>query len=135
MELTNSMIVSASGLKAQSMRMRVIAENIANQDSIAAGPNELPYQRKVVSFRNELDRENGLSKVTVNRISVDPSSFSRRYMPGHPAADAQGYVNGPNVNGIVESTDMREAQRTYEANLNAIEAAKSMVMRTIDLLR
>jgi flagellar basal-body rod protein FlgC len=135
MELDKSMKVSVSGLKAQSLRMRVIAENIANQDSIATSANGQPYRRKMVSFSSALDRELGATKVKVNGVVADQGSFVRRYLPGHPAADAQGYVNAPNVNGIIESTDMREAQRTYEANLSAIDSAKSMMMRTIDLLR
>lgn len=135
MDLNKAMAISASGLKAQSVRMRVISENLANQDSVSPAPGVDPYRRKVASFRTEMDRETGAEHVVVDKVVQDKSNFGRRYMPGHPAADANGYVNVPNVNGIVESTDMREAQRTYEANLSAIESAKSMLMRTVDLLR
>jgi flagellar basal-body rod protein FlgC len=135
MELGKSMAISASGLKAQSVRMRVIAENLANQDSVAPAPGVDPYRRKVASFRTEIDRQSGQERVVVDKVIQDRTAFGRRYMPGHPAADPNGYVNVPNVNGIVEATDMREAQRTYEANLSAIESAKSMLMRTVDLLR
>jgi len=135
MDLQRSMAISAAGLKAQSLRMRVVAENLANKDSLAQSPNELPYQRKVVTFKNVLDKELGAHTVRVDRVTVDNSDFEKVYMPGHPAADAQGYVLKPNVNGIIEATDMKEAQRSYEANLNAVEAAKTLTMRTIDLLR
>lgn len=135
MDFKDSMAVSASGLRAQSLRMRILAENIANQDSYSPAPGVDPYRRKVISFRAAVDRETGSPTVKVDRIVSDKSEFGRKYMPGHPAANAQGYVTTPNVNGIIEATDMREAQRSYEANLNAIDAAKSMSMRTIDLLR
>lgn len=134
-DFKDSMAVSASGLRAQSLRMRILAENIANQDSFSPAPGVDPYRRKVISFRAAVDRETGSPTVKVDRIVSDKSEFGRKYMPGHPAANAQGYVTTPNVNGIIEATDMREAQRSYEANLNAIDAAKSMSMRTIDLLR
>jgi flagellar basal-body rod protein FlgC len=135
MDFKDSMAVSASGLRAQSLRMRILAENIANQDSFSPAPGVDPYRRKVITFRAAVDRETGSPTVKVARIQGDKSDFGRKYMPGHPAANAQGYVTTPNVNGIIEATDMREAQRSYEANLNAIDAAKSMSMRTIDLLR
>ncbi|MEX6723649.1 flagellar basal body rod protein FlgC [Parapedomonas caeni] len=135
MELDNAMAISASGLKAQSLRMRVIAENLANQDSVVPAVDGNPYQRKVVVFRDVLDRKTGVQTVKVDRVTVDRSPFRQEYSPGHPAADERGYVRKPNVDGLVESTDMKEAQRSYEANLNAIEAAKTLTMRTVDLLR
>lgn len=135
MNLDASLGVSASGLRAQSLRMRVIAENLANQDSVADTPGGNPYRRKVVSFQAEVDRANGGTGVKVKGIQNDQSDFVKVYQPGHPAADAQGYVLKPNVNGLIESADMKAAQRSYEANLNAIEAAKSLTMRTIDLLK
>ncbi|HEY4546347.1 MAG TPA: flagellar basal body rod protein FlgC [Pedomonas sp.] len=135
MDLQRSIAISAGGLKAQSLRMRVVAENLANQDTLASAPGEQPYQRKVVMFKDVLDREIGASTVKVDRVTVDRSEFQKVYMPSHPGADEQGYVLKPNVNGIIETSDMKEAQRSYEANLNAVEAAKSLTMRTIDLLR
>lgn len=135
MDLQRSIAISAAGLKAQSLRMRVVAENLANKDTLATAPGEQPYQRKVVMFKDVLDREVGASTVKVDRVTVDNSDFEKVYMPSHPGADAQGYVLKPNVNGIIEASDMKEAQRSYEANLNAVEAAKSLTMRTIDLLR
>jgi flagellar basal-body rod protein FlgC len=115
--------------------MRVIAENLANQDSVAQTPGGDPYRRRVASFRAEVDRTTGATEVKVESIQTDKSDFTRVYQPGHPAADGEGYVLKPNVNGLVESADMKAAQRSYEANLNAIEAAKSLTMRTIDLLK
>ena len=135
MDLKESLRVSASGLRAQSLRMRVVAENLANQDSVANTPGGTPYRRRVASFSAALDRASGATGVKVNSIETDKSDFARVYQPGHPAADKDGYVMKPNVNGLVESADMKAAQRSYEANLNAIEAAKSLTMRTIDLLK
>jgi len=135
MELTQSVRVSASGLRAQSLRMRVIAENLANADSVAQAPGGEPYRRRVASFRADVDRASGTTGVKVSGIDGDRSAFVRTYQPGSPAADAQGYVNMPNVNPLVEAADMKAAQRSYEANLNAIEAAKTLTMRTIDLLK
>jgi flagellar basal-body rod protein FlgC len=135
MDLKNSVEVSASGLRAQSLRMRIIAENLANADSVATTAGGQPYRRKVASFESEVDRATGAEGVRVRGIEADQSAFSRVYQPGNPAADAAGYVLKPNVNSLVESADMKAAQRAYEANLNAIEAAKGLTMRTIDLLK
>lgn len=135
MDFFKSMMVAASGLKAQSGRMRVIAENIANADSTGNTPGADPYRRKIVSFGNELDRELGVETVRVKRPQLDKSPFQLKHMPGHPAADENGYVKMPNVNGLIEAMDMREAQRSYEANLNMIQTARRMVGQTIDLLR
>jgi flagellar basal-body rod protein FlgC len=135
MDLSKAISVAAAGMKVQGVRLRVVAENMANAGSTAATPDQLPYRRKVVTFKNALDRELGVEKVGVNRIDVDRSDFQRRYDPTHPSADAEGYVLLPNVNSLIESMDMREAQRSYEANLNVIEASKTMLMRTIDVLR
>lgn len=135
MDLKTSVQVSATGLRAQSLRMRVIAENLANADSVASSAGGDPYRRRVVSFQSEVDRSNGGMGVSVKRIEGDKTAFQRTYQPGSPAADAQGYVLRPNVNGLVETADMKAAQRSYEANLSAIEAAKGLTMRTIDLLK
>ena len=135
MNLNDSLKISAAGLKVQGERLRVIAENLANADSVTEVPGGDPYRRKTISFKNTLDRELGIETVEVARIGVDRSDFRLKYEPGHPAADAKGYVKLPNINTLVEMTDMREAQRSYEANLKAIEAARTMLQRTIDLLR
>lgn len=135
MDLKTSLGISASGLRAQSLRMRVIAENLANQDSVADTPGGNPYRRRVASFQADMDRATGGLGVKVKAIENDKSDFVKVYQPGHPAADKDGYVMKPNVNGLIETADMKAAQRSYEANLNAIEAAKSLTMRTIDLLK
>ncbi|WP_029623563.1 flagellar basal body rod protein FlgC [Sphingomonas sp. PAMC 26617] len=127
--------VSASGLRAQSLRMRIIAENLANQNSVATTPGGAPYRRRIPTFKAEVDRASGATTVKVGGVATDKSDFQRVYQPGNPAADTRGYVLTPNVNGLVEMADMKAAQRSYEANLNAIEAARGMTMRTIDLLK
>jgi flagellar basal-body rod protein FlgC len=135
MDLQKSMRVSAAGMAAQSTRMRVIAENIANADSLGETPGAEPYRRKTISFRNILDREIGTQTVRVGKIGTDKTTFTRRYEPSHPAADAEGYVLAPNVNNLIEVMDMRQAQRSYDANISVIETSKSMISRTIDILR
>ncbi len=135
MDLRSSVDISASGLRAQSLRMRVIAENLANAGSVGKAPGEDPYRRRVVTFEPDLGGQGATQGVRVHNIVTDRSAFQRVYQPGHPAADEQGYVKMPNVNSLIETADMKAAQRSYEANLNAIEAARSMTMRTIDLLK
>lgn len=135
MDLYKSMAVSASGMKAQGTRLKVISENLANANTTAETPGDLPYRRKTVIFKNELDRAMDVDKVRVAKVDVDKSDFQRRYDPSHPSADADGYVLMPNVNSVVEAMDMREAQRSYEANLSAIDTARQMLTRTVDLLR
>lgn len=135
MDLTNSVQVSASGLRAQSLRMRIIAENLANADSTATVAGGDPYRRRVATFQPEIDRKDGSVGVKVQSIDTDKTAFKKSYQPGSAAADAQGYVATPNVNSLVEAADMKAAQRSYEANVSAIEAAKSLTMRTIDLLK
>mgnify|MGYP003342947105 FL=1 len=135
MDLTKVIQVSASGMTAQTLRLRTIAENIANADSLGETPGAQPYQRKLVTFKNILNRATGFTNVKVDRISKDQSEFQKKFDPQHPAADKDGYVLTPNVNSLVELMDMRQAQRSYEANLSVIEVSKSMLARTLDLLR
>lgn len=135
MDLDSSVSVSASGLRAQSLRMRIIAENLANADSVSTVPGGAPYRRQMPTFRAQVDRASGGTQVRVTGLAPDRTAFPRVYQPGNPAADAQGYVQMPNVNTLTEAADMKAAQRSYEANLNAIEAARSLTMRTIDLLK
>lgn len=134
-DLMKTLRVSAAGMKAQGTRLRVISENIANADSLPTEPGRLPYRRKVVHFKDVLDRQTGLDVVKVKSISPDRSDFQKRFDPNHPAADADGYVLAPNVNPLIEMMDMREAERSYEANLNMIRASKAMLQSTIDVLR
>jgi flagellar basal-body rod protein FlgC len=135
MEFLKSITIAASGLRAQAGRMRIIAENIANADSTAQRPGADPYRRRIPTFRAEMDRALDASVVSLGKVQVDRSDFRTKYEPGHPAADANGYVKYPNVNSLIETTDMREAQRSYEANLNVITATRRMLQRTIDILR
>ncbi len=122
-------------MRAQGTRLRVIAENLANSSSLAQTPGGEPYRRKLVTFDNLLDRAIETEVVRVSGIETDNSAFGRRLQPGHPAADDDGYVLIPNVNALMEMSDMREAQRSYEANLQAIQASRSMLKKTIDILR
>lgn len=135
MDITKSMATAASGMRVQSDRMRVIAENVANASSTARGADGRPYQRQVVTFKEAVDEATGANVVQVDRTVRDRSEFKLQFNPGHPAADEAGYVMLPNVNPLIEMTDMREAQRAYEANLNVVDAARGMMARTLDLLR
>jgi len=135
MEAFKTMMVAWSGMRAQTGRMRVIAENLANADSTGRSPGDTPYRRQIPTFRDELNRSTGVDLVKLGRTVNDRSQFKLRYDPSHPAADKNGYVKMPNVDPLVESMDMREAMRAYEANLNVIEASKSMITKTLDLLR
>ncbi len=134
---TDGMIlqIAAAGMRAQSARMRIIAENVANASSTGQAPGEDPYRRQVPVFESVLDRELGAERVMMTRAAPDRSAFEQRYEPGHPAANEEGYVMYPNVQTLIELMDMRAAQRAYEANLNMVENARAMTMRTLDLLR
>jgi flagellar basal-body rod protein FlgC len=127
--------IALSGMKAQSERLRVISENLANADSLPTAPDQMPYRRKVMTFRSVLDSDIGADVVKVAKVEVDRSQLPKKYDPHHPAADAQGYVLTPNVNPLVEMMDMREAERSYEANLDVVTTTKSMLANTINLLR
>lgn len=133
--IVDAFFVAGAGMKAQGDRLRVVAENIANVDSTGNTPGAEPYRRKTISFRNVLDREMGISKIVTSSYGTDKSSFKKKYEPGHPAADAQGYVLYPNVESVIELVDMRESQRNYEANLNVIDVSKSMISQAIGLLK
>ena len=134
MDLVKTLQISAAGLKVQGERLRVIGENIANANSTALGEGGEPYRRKTITFENALDRELGIDTVRVARFGVDSGALGRRHDPNHPAAGADGYVLLPNVNPLIEMADMREAMRSYEANLSVVEASKSMLQKTIELL-
>ncbi len=134
-DIIKTMRISGAGMRVQGQRLRVISQIIANASSLPQDPNGQPYRRKVITFKNELDKAIGVETVRVDKVVTDKSDFSKRYEPSHPAADADGYVQTPNVNSLIEMTDMREAQRTYEANLNVIKVSKEMLSQTIDLLR
>ena len=135
MDFFKSLAIAASGLHAQIGRMEIISENIANADSTSATPGGNPYRRKIVTFTNELDRTLDARLVKLGHIQSDASDFTVRHEPGNPAADRNGDVKYPNVNALVEMTDLRDAQRSYEANLNVIGATRRMIARTLDILR
>ena len=135
MDFLKSIAIAASGLRAQAGRMRVISENIANADSTAPTSGADPYRRKVPTFRTEINRALEAQVVSMGRVRTDQSDFRLKYEPGHPAADANGNVKYPNVNSLVEMTDLKEAQRSYEANINVISASRRMIQRTIEILK
>ncbi len=135
MDFVKSLVIAAAGLRAQAGRMRVISENIANADSTASTPGGDPYRRRIPTFRAELDRTLDVKVVGLGPVAVDQTDFVTRFLPGHPAADAAGNVKYPNVNTTIEMTEMQEAQRSYTANVNVITATRSMIQRTIDILR
>ncbi|MBV9993427.1 MAG: flagellar basal body rod protein FlgC [Alphaproteobacteria bacterium] len=135
MDFAQSMLIAASGMRTQSDRMRVIAENIANASSTASVAGGDPYRRRIATVTSSFDRELGATLVAPGKPQADMSEFRKQYDPGNPAADKTGYVKLPNVNSLVEIMDMREAQRSYEADLTVMDATKSMLSRTVDLLR
>ena len=134
-DIIKTMRISGAGMRAQGNRLRVISQNMANVSSLPQEPGGKPYQREVITFKNVLDRSIGLETVRTAKVQADKPEFKKIYQPSHPTADADGYVLTPNVNSLLEMTDMREAQRSYEANLNAIKISKGMLNQTIDLLR
>ena len=135
MDFLKTMAIAASGLRAQAGRMRIISENIANADSTATSPGGSPYRRKVPSFQSEVDRTLDVKLVELGKTRIDSSEFRLKYEPGNPAADKNGNVKYPNVNPLLEMSDMRDAQRSYEANINVISATRRMLQRTIDILK
>lgn len=135
MEFLKTLAVAASGLRAQSGRMRVISENIANADSTAATPGGDPYRRRIPTFQRHFDRALEANVVDLGRVASDRTAFRTKLDPGNPAADAKGEVKLPNVNALIETMDMREAQRSYEANLNLVTTTRRMISRTLDILR
>jgi flagellar basal-body rod protein FlgC len=135
MDLTEALTISAAGMQAQSMRLRVIAQNLANQDTTGLSPGAEAYRRKTITFAAQADRSNGVETVRVKRVAEDPSDQPLKYDPSHPAANAQGYVRMPNVNSFVEVMDMREAQRSYEANTSVMQVSRGMISRALELLK
>jgi flagellar basal-body rod protein FlgC len=133
--LDASLKIAGSGLEAQSTRLRIVAENMANSQSTGRAPGSNPYRRKTVSFENELDRTSGVNLVKVRDVGVDRAAFRTEYDPGNPAADKQGMVKMPNVNLLMEMSDMREANRSYEANLQVVKETRDLFSMTLDLLK
>ncbi|MCW2284621.1 flagellar basal-body rod protein FlgC [Rhodoblastus acidophilus] len=133
--LVSSMHIASSGLHSQSTRLRIVAENIANAHSTGSTAGADPYSRKTITFESELDRASGENLVQVKSIGADTTPFRTEHLPGHPAADASGHVKMPNVDLLFEMADMREANRSYEANLQIVKQSRQMLSATIDLLR
>lgn len=134
MELKNAMNIAVSGMKGQEMRLRVVAENIANADSLATTPGGEPYRRKLIEFSNIVDPESKVHLLNVKRINRSQGELKLNFDPGHPAADKDGYVKMPNVSRFVETMDMKEAQRSFSANLEVLEASRSMLRNTVNLI-
>jgi flagellar basal-body rod protein FlgC len=135
MDLLKSIAIAASGLRAQAGRMQIISQNIANADSTPTQLGGDPYRRQIVSFQSEMDRTLGARVVRLGSTATDSSDFQVKNEPGHPAADASGNVKYPNVNPLIEMSDLRDAQRSYSANLNVINATRAMIQRTLDILK
>lgn len=134
-DFLSSLKIAATGLHAQNARMRVIAENLANADSTGKTPTDQPYRRRIPTFEAQMDQDAGGEIVKIGQIAQDMSGFQEKYEPGNPAADKNGYVKYPNVDPLIEAMDMREAQRTYEANLNVVTVTRQMLGRTLDILK
>jgi flagellar basal-body rod protein FlgC len=134
-DLLDTIHISAAGMRAQSQRLKVVSQNLANAESIATRPGGEPYRRQTISFKDALDKETGTNLVQPGKITADNSDFIKKYEPANPMADPDGYVAYPNVNPIMEMMDMREARRGYEANLDVIESSKAMVNQTLSLLK
>jgi flagellar basal-body rod protein FlgC len=135
MDFIKSIAIATTGMRAQAGRMRILSENIANADSTASTPGGDPYRRRIVTFRSELDRQLDAHVVALGKVATDSSDFVVRHEPDNPMADAKGDVKYPNVNPLIEMTDFRDAQRSYEANINVISSTKRMLQRTLDILK
>ncbi len=135
MDLSKALEISAKGMEVQTTRLRVIAENLANQETTGSTPGAQPYRRRVVTFQNTMDQALGVPTVNVKSVSPDMTEFPQKFDPSSPAADKNGYVKTPNVNSFIEVMDMREAQRSYSANLNVLDVTRSMLTRTIEMLK
>lgn len=133
--LSVSADIAVSGMKAQAERLRIISQNMANADSVGVRPGENPYRRQVVTFKDYVDKETGAKMVKVAQVVPDESQFPLKYEPNNPMANADGYVAQPNVNPLVEMMDMKEAQRTYDANMNMMQTARDMNSKVLDLLK
>lgn len=135
MDFSKSMAVAASGMRAQTDRMKTIAENIANASSTSPIKGADPYRRKIATIKPDFNRELDATLVAAGKPMPDRSDFRSQYDPGNPNADKQGYVKLPNVDSLVEIMDMRAAQRSYEADLSVMESTKQMLAKTVDLLK
>lgn len=133
--MMKSLEISAHGNKFQSERIKIAAENLANEDSVSSVAGGNPYRRKVVFSKNRYDKKLKTRLISVKKYGYDPKPFKLKYDPSHPAADANGYVKLPNVDKIIEKADANEAQRSYEANLGMFEVSKQMISKTIEAMK
>lgn len=135
MDFLKTLMISSAGLKVQTGRMRIIAENVANADSVASTPGGDPYRRQIPTVTSKFDKELGAEMVRLGKVVPDRTDFEVKYEPNSPAADTNGNVKYPNVSPLIEMVDMQSAQRTYEANLNVVSSTRNMLQKTIDILR
>jgi len=135
MDFLKTLMISSAGLKVQTGRMRIIAENVANADSVSSTPGGDPYRRQIPTVTSKFDKALDAEMVRLGKVMPDNSAFETKYEPNNPAADAKGNVKYPNVSPLIEMVDMQSAQRTYEANLNVVSSTRSMLQKTIDILR
>jgi flagellar basal-body rod protein FlgC len=133
--LMSAVKVSAAALRAHSERLKIISQNIANEESTGSKPGEKPYQRKIITFKRKKQPGTGIEYITKTKVSEDKSDFKKKYDPSHPASDKEGYVLYPNVDKTIEFIDAKEAQRSYDANLSAIDISKSMMNKTLEILK
>lgn len=135
MDLVDTIHISSAGMRVQQDRLKIVAQNLANAESVGTRNGQAPYRRQTITFKNALDRESGVKMVQTDKIRTDRSDFVRKFEPANPQANKQGYVYYPNVNPVMEMMDMREARRSYEANLNVIESSKAMIGQTMNLIK
>jgi len=133
--LQKAIEISSHGTKVQSERLKIAAENMANEHSISTQAGGNPYRRKIIFAKNNYNKKLKTNIVTIRKVDVDTSPFILKYQPNHPSADLDGYVKYPNIHKEIEKADAGEAQRSYEANLTIMEMSKSMIQKTIDAIR
>lgn len=133
--LQKSIEIAMQGNNIQSERLKIVAENIANEYSTSEKPGEDPYRRKIMFVENKYDKKKRTNLVRVKKYSEDKSDFEIKYDPTHPSANADGYVKMPNVKKLVEMADASEAQRAYEANLGVVEMSRSMIQKSLEAIR
>lgn len=133
--LSASMAISGSALEAQSVRLKIVSENLANSNTTGTEKGSDPYQRKTITFASVFDKALGVNTVKVQKIGLDQSAFKLEHEPNHPAADENGFVKRPNVSPLLEMADMRETSQSYEANVQALKQARSLVQMSIDMMR
>jgi flagellar basal-body rod protein FlgC len=133
--LVDAMSKASAGMDVQSSRLKVVAENLANAETLGTKPGGDPYRRKIIYFKNKRDPRTNLTRVIVKKIDSDKTPFKLKYDPYHPLANGDGYIVQPNVERLIENMDIKEAEYSYQANLNMLDVARTMRRNTLDLLR